>query len=444
MTVSKKKIASSIVKRLADNGFEALFAGGYVRNMLLGIENNDDIDIATNATPTAIASLFKKVKGVGEHFGVMLVIKNNIPFEVATFRADKGILDGRHPEAIIFSDAKTDALRRDFTINGLFFNPDSGEIIDYVGGREDLKKGVIRTIGDPLLRFSEDFLRMLRAIRFAARFSFTIEEATWNAIRSHACQITRISSERIFQELNKMLLGPNPGTAISLLEECGLLQSTLPEVAALKGVEQPPDFHPEGDVLVHTIKTLASLQKPSQITAWSALLHDIGKPQTQSKTDRIRFNNHSRVSALMAKDILLRLKCSRNHINSVFECVDNHMNFINVAKMRLSTLKKFLSRPTFDDELMMHRADCLASHGNIENFEFLLNKKKEFDEIRLRPAPFLRGRDLLELGFKPGPVFKIIINQAYDLQLDEKIKTRNEALNWVQTNRAALTRNTNT
>lgn len=440
MKASKKKIAIFIVRRLSEKGYQALFAGGYVRNMILGIENNDDIDIATNAKPSTIASLFKKVVGVGEHFGVMLVIKNKVPFEVATFRADKGISDGRHPLEVVFSDAETDAQRRDFTINGLFYDPFKKEVIDYVNGREDLQKGIIRTIGNPQLRFKEDYLRLLRAIRFAARFSFTIESATWKALKRNAENITHVSQERIFQELNKMLTGPNPDKAFSLLEKSGLLRVILPEVHALKGVEQPRVFHPEGDVLKHTIKTLSYLRNPSQTLAWSALLHDIGKPATQSRTDRIRFNNHSRISAIMAKKALLRLKSSRALINGVYECIDNHMSFINVTRMRLSTLKKFLSRPTFNDELKLHRADCLASHGNIENYEFLTRKKKEIDTIDLRPKPLIRGKDLIELGFEPGPLFGKVLNKIYELQLDEKIKTNNEARAWITKNRSKLTK----
>jgi poly(A) polymerase len=346
--------------------------------MVLGVENNDDnddIDIATNAKPSAIASLFKKVVRVGEHFGVMIVIEKNIPFEVATFRADKGISDGRHPQEVVFSDAQTDAQRRDFTINGLFYDPVKKEILDYVNGREDSEKGIIRTISVPQLRFEEDYLRLLRAVRFAARFSFTIEPATFSALKHNAGKISCVSAERIFQELNKMVMGPNPEVAFSLLEKSGLLAVILPEIQALKGVEQPKPFHPEGDVLSHTIKTLSYLRSPSQTLAWSALLHDIGKPATQSRTDRIRFNNHSRISAIMAKKILMRLKSSRALINTVYDCIDNHMNFINVTRMRLSTLKKFLCRPTFEDELELHRADCLASHGNIENYDFLRKKR---------------------------------------------------------------------
>lgn len=435
MQNTKQTLALSIVKRLTDNGFEALFAGGYVRNMLLGLRNDDDIDIATNASPADITSLFNHTVGVGEHFGVMLVIMQNISFEVATFRSDSESLDGRHPREVIFSDARSDASRRDFTINGLFYDPLTKKVLDYVAGEKDLKAGIIRTIGEPALRFKEDFLRLLRAIRFAARFSFVIEPATREALKKNARHITQVSRERIFQEMNKMLIGPHPDKALLLLEDSGLLSVILPEVHALKGVEQPPDFHPEGDVFTHTVKTLAYLQNASQTTAWSALLHDIGKPETISHTDRIRFNNHSRVGARMAQAILQRLKSSRSLINRVHDCIDNHMNFINVQNMRLATLKKFLSRQTFEDELALHYADCLASHRNIDNYTFLINAKKTMDEKSLLPQPLLRGKDLIKLGFTPGPIFGRILDTVYDLQLDEKVTTTEEAYDWVQKHR---------
>jgi len=428
----KEKIALSIANHLTNNGFQALYAGGYVRDMLLGIKNDEDIDIATNATPSSITSLFHHTVGVGEHFGVILVIEKNLPFEVATFRMDGASKDGRHPEKVTFSDAKTDALRRDFTINGLFYDPLKKEVLDYVNGIKDLDAGIVRTIGDPHLRFKEDYLRLLRAIRFAARFSFTIEGKTWEALKGTANNIIQVSQERIFQEMNKMLCGPHPDKAVAILEDSGLHAVILPEVHALKGVDQPQDFHPEGDVFTHTIKTLSFLQDHTPVAAWSALLHDIGKPATFTNTDRIRFNNHGRISALMAKKILKRMKSSRTLINRVYDCIDNHMNFINVPKMRLSTLKKFLSRSTLKEELELHRADCLASHGNIDNYTFLINKKKVIDETVLKPEPLLRGKDLIELGFTPGPVFGVILNKVYDLQLDEKINTPEDARCWVQ------------
>ncbi len=434
----KEKLALSIVKRLTDNGFQAYFAGGYVRDMLLGLEHDEDIDIATDAKPSTVANLFPNTVGVGEHFGVMLVIKRNIPFEVATFRTDGESEDGRHPKSVTFADAGADALRRDFTINGLFYDPMKKKVLDFVNGKKDLKAGVIRSIGDAQLRFREDYLRLLRGIRFAAHFSFTIELDTWKAITDNAEKINRVSRERVFQELSKMLIGPHPDTAVSLLDKSGLLAVILPEVSDLKGIEQPVDFHPEGDVFTHTLKTLSFLQNPTPVLAWSALLHDIGKPATFSHTDRIRFNNHGRVSARMAKNILRRMKSSRALMNDVYACIDNHMNFINVTEMRLSTLKKFLSRKTLGDELELHRADCLASHGNTDNYTFLVSKKKEMDEAALKPKPYLTGKDLITLGFTPGPIFGVILDKVYDLQLDEKITTPEEARTWVKKHKKEL------
>jgi putative nucleotidyltransferase with HDIG domain len=434
MDIIKKRHACEIVKHLADNGYQAFFAGGYVRDMLLGQNDEGDIDIATNATPGVVASLFPQVIGVGEQFGVMIVVKNGIPFEVATFRSDIGICDGRHPGAIAFSGAEDDALRRDFTVNGMFLDPVTGQIFDYVDGKKDLEKKIIRAIGNPKKRFEEDYLRLLRAIRFAARFDFNIEENTWEAVKEKAGNITRISPERIFQELDKTLTGPHPDKALVLLLKSGLLQVVLPEVEAMAGVAQPPEFHPEGDVFTHTVKALYLLVNPTRITAWSALLHDIGKPRTMTISDRIRFSNHSRTGADMAEQILMRLKAPNSLIEGVYACIDNHMNFMNVTNMRLSTLKKFLSRPTFEHEMELHRADCLASHGDISNHVFLRKKQKEIPINEVKPLPLLTGKDLISLGFSPGPAFKKILGDAYDAQLEGKIKDKADAIKWAKNN----------
>jgi poly(A) polymerase len=427
MNASKKlETATRIVRRLAKSGHTAYFAGGAVRDMLLGGEIEADIDIATSATPDTISRLFRRV------IGVMLVVEDEIPFEVATFRADIGGADGRHPERVEFSDARSDAQRRDFTINGLFFDPLENRILDFVGGRQDLKNGLIRAIGRPEERFDEDYLRLLRAVRFSARFDFAVESRTWEAIRQAAAGIRNISAERIFQELSRMLTGPRPDKAVTLLNQTGLLAIVLPEVQALEGVEQPPEFHPEGDVFEHTLLALSFLRNPSQTLGWSTLLHDIGKPPTMTRADRIRFNNHHRVGALMAREVLRRLKAPRALIEQVFECIDNHMNFMNVRKMRLSTLKRFLARATLEDELQLHRADCLASHGDIENYTFLRQKQQEFALEQVRPDPLLSGRDLIALGYTPGPVFGRILAAAYDLQLEEQLHTPEEARAWAK------------
>jgi putative nucleotidyltransferase with HDIG domain len=431
-----EQTARGIVQRLRDHGHTAYFAGGYVRDMLLGKPEKGDIDIATDASARTVAGLFRHTVGVGEHFGVMLVVEEGIGFEVATFRTDIGASDGRHPDAVAPADVRTDALRRDFTINGLFFDPFDGRILDFVDGRADLKAGIIRAIGDPALRFSEDYLRLLRAIRFAVRFGFSIEEGTWRALRAAADGVRRISRERVFQELDTMIRGPAPHAAVRLLDEAGLLAIVLPEVKALDGVPQPAEFHPEGDVLVHTTLALSLLESPSQVTAWSTLLHDIGKPATLTRQDRIRFNNHHRVGAVMAVNVLKRLKSSRALMDAVYECVDNHMNFMNVKRMRLGTLKQFLARPTIEEEIELHRVDCRASHGDLENVAFLREMQQKFAAADLRPAPLLGGKDLIAMGFKPGPLFGAILRAVYEMQLDEKISTPADARAWVEAHRA--------
>lgn len=434
MTPEKEQSAFEIVKHLAANGHTALYAGGYVRDMLLNLDKKGDIDIATSATPETVSGLFHQVIGVGEHFGVMIVVTDGIPFEVATFRSDIGIADGRHPAGIAYVDAEHDALRRDFTINGMFFDPISGTFLDYVHGREDLEKKLVRAIGDPRLRFEEDYLRLVRGVRFAARFGFAIETDTWAALREKAEGITRISAERIFQELDKILMGPGPDRALELLDESGLLNFILPEVAATVGMQQPEQFHPEGDVFTHTVKALSLLDRPTRLAAWSVLLHDIGKPPTLSVSDRIRFSNHQHVGARMAQKVFARLKAPGNLTTDVCGIIDNHMNFMNVTKMRLSTLKKFLSRPTFEDEMELHRVDCLASHGDISNYEFLRQKQREIPIREVRPEAFMTGKDLIALGHVPGPDFKKILGEAYDAQLEGTISTKEQAIEWAKEN----------
>jgi len=431
METSQEKAAREIIGQLRGNGFFALYAGGYVRDMILGTQKRGDIDIATNATPQQISGLFRNVVAVGEHFGVMIVVMGEIPFEVATFRKDIGTADNRHPASVSFTDAREDALRRDFTINGMFYDPVKKEVLDYVEGRADLEKGVIRAIGEARLRFEEDYLRMIRAIRFGARFGFSIEKHTWDALVAQAPGITKISAERIFQELDKMLMGPNPDKAIVMLKDSGLLSIVLPEVAACAGVEQPKEFHPEGDVFTHIVLALSKLFAPTHVAAWSTLLHDIGKPSTMVVADRIRFSNHDVVGAKLAERVLRRLKAPSQLIEDVYEVIVNHMNFMNVQKMRLSTLKKFLSRKTLEDELTLHKADCLASHKDISNFDFIRQKQGELSVETIKPAPLIGGRDLIALGYKPGPLFGQMLDQMYDMQLEEKIVTRQEAIDWV-------------
>ncbi len=432
MKTPKEIAAFEIVKTLVEHGHRALYAGGCVRDMVMGMPSTGDIDIATSATPETVRRLFENVIPVGEHFGVVIVVRRDIPFEVATFRRDKGAADGRHPDSVEFVNEKEDALRRDFTINGMFYDPLTETILDYVGGGQDIAGKVVRAIGDARLRFTEDYLRMIRAVRFAAKFEFTIEEATWASLRANAAGILRISAERVFMELDKILLGLHGDRALVQLHQSGLLGVILPEVEKLAGVEQPKEFHPEGDVFAHTVRALSLLCAPSQVTAWSVLLHDIGKPATMVVADRIRFSNHDHVGASMAERLLRRLKAPGALLENVYEVVDNHMNFINVQKMRLSTLKRFLSRPTMVDELEVHRVDCLASHGDISNYTFIKQRQAELSVEEIRPPALISGKDLIALGLSPGPQFGKILGEAYDLQLEEKLTSREEALAWVK------------
>ena len=428
-TQTQYKSALRVVRALRRAGFEAFFAGGWVRDFVMGAVEGGDIDIATSAAPEEVRRLFGRTVGVGEQFGVVIVLEGGVPFEVATFRADVGGTDGRHPGSVVYTDAKNDALRRDFTINGMFYDPMTGEVIDYVDGRRDIGERVVRAIGDPAQRFGEDYLRMLRAVRFAVRFGFDIEEKTFGAIRGGAARIMSISAERVFAELSKMLTGPNPHRSVELLRDTGLLRHILPEVDALRGVEQPAQFHPEGDVFVHTVKTLSLLPpSPSPELAWAALLHDAGKPATMTVTDRIRFNNHHHAGARMAAAALKRFRAPNTLNDAVTLIVENHMNFMNVSKMRLSTLKKFLARETIRDELELHRADCLASHGDLDNYHFVTEKLESFRVEEIKPPPLINGMDLIALGLTPGPIFGKILSEVYDMQLEERITTREEAL----------------
>lgn len=437
MMTQKETAALDIVKALAAHGHRALYAGGCVRDMVMGKPFTADIDIATSATPQTVRALFDHVIPVGEHFGVEIVMRDGIPFEVATFRRDVGSTDGRHPDSVAFANEKEDALRRDFTINGMFFDPIAGTVLDYVGGRADIEKSVVRAIGDAGKRFTEDYLRMVRAIRFSARFGFAIEHHTWEALASNAAGIARISAERLFAEFDKIFCGPHADRALVLLHESGLLAVVLPEVEGLAGVDQPREFHPEGDVFAHTVRALSLLANPTHVAAWGALLHDIGKPATISVSDRIRFSNHDRVGATMAARLLRRLKAPNSLLERVCEVVDNHMNFINVTKMRLATLKRFLSRPTIDDELEVHRVDCLASHGDLSNYTFVKEKRAELPVEEIKPPALISGKDLIALGLTPGPLFGKILGEAYDLQLENKLTSREEAMEWVKKNYAS-------
>jgi putative nucleotidyltransferase with HDIG domain len=427
--------ATAIVRDLRGAGYEALFAGGCVRDLLRGVSPKD-YDIATSARPEEIRAIYPKADAIGAHFGVMMVRKGGHHFEIATFREDGDYLDGRHPSSVVFSTAEADARRRDFTVNGMFYDPLGERVVDHVGGREDLAAGRIRAIGEPRDRFREDYLRLLRAIRFATLLDFEIEAATWEALAETAPRIAEISPERIREELDKIWLSPRRLRGFDLLAESGLMAAALPEILALRGCEQPPQFHPEGDVFVHTRLVLSHLPPDASLTlVLSVLLHDIGKPATFSldpAEGRIRFNGHDRVGAEMAEGILRRLRYSNAVIEAVVSGVSHHMQFMNVREMRTSKLKRFMARPHFDDELALHRADCLGSNGNLENHAFLQAKQREFESAPLLPKWFLSGGDLIARGWKPGPELGEILTEAHDMQLEGVLSSREEALAWLE------------
>lgn len=427
---SKKALATEIVRTLRSRGFEAYFVGGCVRDTVLR-KTPYDYDISTNAQPKDIRKIFAHTVPVGEAFGVMIVRVQRQSFEVSTFRSESGYEDGRRPTQVAFTDAKTDASRRDFTVNGLYYDPIKRKTLDWVDGVRDIRKKVIRTIGDPLVRFEEDKLRMLRAVRFAANLGFKIEAKTLKAIQKMHKQIFVVSMERIRDELVKMFTGPNPMLALDGLDKTKLLPVILPEIEKLKGVQQPRQFHPEGDVYKHTRKLLGLLKRPPLILAFGCLLHDIGKPATFYRAkDRIRFNGHDRVGAGLAEKLLTKLKFSNEQKRQIVDCVDGHMRFKDAPHMKASTLKRLFQRDTFETELEQHRVDCLASHGDLTIYKFLKKKLGQFSKEDIRPELFLKGRDLIELGFVPGPRFGKILREAEEKQLDGAFRTKQDALNW--------------
>ncbi len=442
-----KDFSISIVKTLRQNGFQAYLVGGCVRDLLLEREPKD-YDVATNASPQQVMRIFPETYAVGAQFGVVLVpapdslrpegsetISKSHAVEVATFRSDIGYSDGRHPDEVRFSQRpEEDVARRDFTINGMMFDPVSGEVLDFVGGRSDLKARLIRTIGDPNQRFAEDKLRMLRAIRFAARFEYAIDPGTFAAIQQMAGEIVVVSRERVRDELTRMLTEGYGHRAFQLLDESGLLVHVLPEISAMKGVEQPAAFHPEGDVFVHTLLLLDYLPQPCPVTlAWGALLHDVGKPPTfRIAPDRIRFDNHAEVGVKMAEEICRRLRFSNDDTEQTLALVDNHMRFGHATRMKESTLKKFLRMPAFHEHLSLHRADCLASHRNLATYEFIQRKQQEIPPEKMRPTVLVTGDDLIEQGHVPGPKFREILEAVEDAQLEGRFNSRDAALDFVR------------
>jgi poly(A) polymerase len=431
---SLEESARAIVRRLQDTGFAALYAGGCVRDRLLGTEPHD-YDIATDAKPEQVQALFPRTVAVGAHFGVICVLDGEQQFEVASFRADGLYLDGRRPETVTFSTPEQDAQRRDFTINGLFYDPIAGRLIDYVGGQRDLEARVLRAIGDPADRFREDRLRLLRAVRFATVLGFDLDPATWRAVCENAPHIHEVSAERIRDELVKIFLAPSRVRGWDLLDESGLMREVLPEIEALKGCEQPPQFHPEGDVFVHTRIMLGLL--PAEVSVplvLSVLFHDIGKPGTFAvdPDGRIRFNGHDELGAAMTARLMERLRFSRAEIDATVEAVAGHMIFKDVQQMRVAKLKRFMARPYFEDEMELHRVDCTSSHGLLDNYEFLKAKREEFASEPLIPPPLVTGRDLIALGLQPGPRFSEILEAVQSRQLEGTLKDRDAALAFVR------------
>ncbi len=429
-----EKTAREIAAQLRKAGHIAHFAGGCVRDMIRGLTPKD-YDIATDARPEAVQKLFPRTYAVGAHFGVVVVVEGEMNFEVATFRSDDAYIDGRRPVSVHFSSPEEDAKRRDFTINGMFFDPEKNEVIDFVGGRADLEAKLVRAIGDPAQRFAEDRLRMLRAVRFGTVLDYKIDNQTWDALLADASSITQISAERIRDELVRIFLSPNRVRGWDLLDQSGLMRTILPEIEPMKGCEQPEQFHPEGDVFTHTRLMLQMLPgKVSVPLVFSVILHDVAKPVTATvdPTGRIRFNEHDRIGAAMTEQIMERLRFSRAEIDATVEMVRQHMVFKDVPKMRVAKLKRFMARPTFDEELELHRVDCQSSHRMLDNYEFLMRKREEFANEPIIPPPFVRGDDLIALGLKPSPKFGEILEAVETRQLEGTLRTREEALDWVK------------
>lgn len=448
--------ALRIVRTLQSAGYEAYLAGGCVRDLLLG-RSPEDYDVATSATPDVVLKMFPRTFAVGAHFGVVLVAeepasaddtsRGQKPTEVATFRSDGVYSDGRRPDAVQYTlSAAEDVRRRDFTINGLLLDPLRlaakqpaspqdlrAAVVDHVGGLADLDAGIVRAIGRPELRFEEDQLRLLRAVRFAARFGFTIDPATHSAIRTLAARIHAVSRERIRDELTRMLTEGRARHAFELLDETDLLVQVLPEVAAMKGVQQPPDFHPEGDVWTHTLLLLAQLEPACPVTlAWGALLHDIGKPPTfRQAPDRIRFDGHVEVGMAIGARILQSLRFSNDETRMILALIQHHMRFADAVHMKASTLKRFFRLENFPQHLTLHRMDCLAAGGNLDHWEFVRQRYEAMPEEDVRPKPLLTGHDLIAAGYVPGAEFKHILQAVEDAQLEGAITTPDEAFKLV-------------
>jgi poly(A) polymerase len=433
----KRAKAQAIVRRLKQAGFEAYFVGGSVRDFLRGVSPGD-YDIVTSALPDQVIGLFERTVAVGAKFGVVVVVEDGYTYEVATFRSDDVYADGRRPTRVHFSTAGEDALRRDFTVNGLLMDPMTGEILDYVNGRADISGKIIRTIGNPYARFSEDYLRMLRAVRFAANLDYSIDPETKAAIVAHAEKINLVSAERISEELQKILTQGGARRGFEMLAETGLLNRILPEVERMRGVTQPPQFHPEGDVWQHTMMALEILSRETSpntppALAWSALLHDAGKAVTKTEDAKgIHFYGHTQTGEVIASAIAQRLRFSRALRETVIDLIHHHMAFMNVTKMRPARLKRFLRMPHFDLHLQLHRLDCLASHGMLDYYEFCREQLQNLEHEELHPPRLLTGEDLIELGFPPGRKMGEILRALEEEQLENRIQSREQAVAFVQ------------
>ena len=434
--MNARQLAESVCRTLRGAGHQAYLVGGCVRDILLGREPAD-YDVSTDATPDRVQSLFPQSLAVGAQFGVIIVTDDSEQVEVATFRSDVGYSDGRHPDRVVFaSSAREDVQRRDFTINALLLDPETNEVLDYVGGRDDLRAGIIRAIGKPAERFREDKLRMTRAVRFAARFRYAIDAATFGAILKLAPDICQVSSERVRDELTKILTEGAARRGFELLDETRLLPEILPEIARMKGVDQPPQFHPEGDVWTHTLMMIEQLQAGSSSTlAWGVLLHDVGKPSTftppSGPDGRIRFDQHVEVGTRMAEAICRRMRFSNDDTEQIAALVANHLRFKDVEQMRLSTLKRFVRLNRFEEHLELHRLDCLSSHRNLEAYEFVGRFLADTPPEQVRPPRLLTGDDLVSMGFTPGPSFKEILDAVEEAQLNGKLHSHGEAVRYV-------------
>jgi poly(A) polymerase len=424
-TSHKREIAVQIVRRLRQNNYQAYFAGGCVRDMVMKITPRD-YDIATDATPPQIKRLFKKTVSVGAAFGTVLVIWEGTSLEVTTFRGKKRNEFSRDP--------KTDVLNRDFTINGLLYDPLKGGFIDFCEGIRDIKRKIIRSIGGSIKCFKQDRLRPLRAIRLSAGLGFSIEPKTQEAIKNLKNEIKKVSRERIRGELVKILTGDAPYKGMKLLDDTGLLSVILPEIENLKGVQQPAKFHPEGDVFTHTMLLIKSLKGADIILAFACLFHDVGKPATYKRTDRIRFNGHDRVGAKIADEVLKRFRFSNDETRKIVYCIDNHMCLMNAMKMREATLKRMFLKDTFETELELHRLDCIASHSDLKIYKFLKRKYRTFKKRPILPKPILNGHDIMNMGFKEGPMIGRIQKRLIDLQLERRIASKRKAKKWVYEN----------